>query len=80
MLALVHHDNPDGAAGGPGWFSGPGPVNFWETHFFRTVNETRHRGEVQIMVVNTEEARSLNTNGPIGGAHWFIVAWVVDPA
>ena len=41
----------------------------------QTLAESKHRGRVRIMVVNTEEARSVYVPGASLGSHWFVVAW-----
>merc|ERR1719482_1189825 len=80
VLFLASEYNPDGAGAAPGWFSGPGPFNFWQTFFARTLLEAD--GQVHIMVVNTAiDAGIAHATGEITpGSHWFTVAWVVDPA
>jgi hypothetical protein len=78
ILHLAFLDNPDGASTSPSWLSGPGPLNFWRVHFQRTMADQAEHGVVHIMVVNTENAFSLTEHN--SGAHWFVVAWVVEPA
>ena len=42
------------------WLSDPGPLNFWQTHFARTIANSRYHGRVHIMIVNADNAFSLN--------------------
>ena len=47
-----------------------------------TLAEPNDHGRVHMMVVNTESATSsLSVFCPdvLGGAHWFIVAWLIEP-
>ena len=60
------------------WLSGPGPLNYFYTFFAQTLTEPQHRGRVRTIVVNTEEDRGVFT-GVLGGRHWFVAAWYVDP-
>ena len=54
-----------------------GPLNYWKTHFARTLAEAQYHGRVRIMVVNTESQHSLSDFD--SGTHWFVVAWYVEP-
>ena len=55
-------------------------MNFWRVHFARTLTDVRDQGRVHIMVVNTASATArLSATGLISGAHWFVVAWLVEP-
>ena len=78
IVQLVTLDNPDAPNTNPAWLSGPGPLNYFYTFFAQTLTEPHHRGRVRIMVVNTEEDRGVFT-GAVGGRHWFVAAWYVDP-
>lgn len=80
ILYLVEHG--PGAGQGLGglhhrWLSGPGPLNYWKTHFARTLAEAQYHGRVHIMVVNTESQHSLSDFD--SGRHWFVVAWYIEP-
>ena len=78
IIALASADNPDGADTSPAWLSGPGPINFWHTHFQRTLHDANEAGRTHIMVVNTQNAYGLKDT--FSGMHWFLVAWKVDGA
>ena len=81
ILGLAARINPDGPDVNPAWLSGPGPINYWRTHFARTLVDPRDQGRVHIMVVNADEAQVSTANaGAIGGSHWFVAAWFVEPA
>ena len=75
---LVTAHNPDGAGTDPAWLSGPGPINFWRTHFARTIADSKHHGVVHMMVVNTEEQYALHNAA--SGEHWILLAWFIEPA
>ena len=75
---LPSADNPDGEDTSPAWLSGPGPINFWHTHFQRTLHDANEAGRTHIMVVNTQTAYGLDKT--VSGMHWFLVAWKVDGA
>ena len=94
ILRLAAEFNPDvpiepriGADGQPidrstKWLSGPAPYNHWMIHFDRTLMNAAEKGVVHIMVVNSESVYSVAqaaANGPMGGVHWFLVAWFIDP-
>ena len=79
---IVTLNNPDGIGTDPHWLSGPGPMNYWRLHFSRTLSDAHDHGRVHIMIVNTEDATaSLATAShmPMAGAHWFVVAWYIEP-
>ena len=65
----------DGEHTSPAWLSGPCPINFFYTHFDRTLKNPRDHGKVHISVVNTQAVYEL-TDEPTG-KHWFVVAWCV---
>jgi hypothetical protein len=80
IVTLVTHSNPDSPGTEAGWLRGPGPLNFWYTFFAQTVATPNLRSQVHIMVVNTEVDRGVpSPSGALGGAHWFVVAWLVEP-
>ena len=72
---LISQHNPDGITTGASWLSGPAPVNFWRTHFERTLANVAEHGTVHIMVVNTESA--IHLTDELRGTHWFVAAWRV---
>ena len=78
ILNIAHANNPDAPQTAPAWLSGPGPMNFWQTHFARTLIDDNEHGRVHMMVVNTVNAYTLSAQA--SGAHWFIVAWFIDPS
>ena len=78
LLATAGNPDPPSPHHEPAWLSGPGPINFWHTHFARTLTDVRDQGRVHIMVVNTEAAYSLTATDV--GLHWFVAAWYVEPA
>ena len=41
---LISQHNPDGITTGASWLSGPAPVNFWRTHFERTLANVAEHG------------------------------------
>lgn len=75
IIALAAANNPDGEHTSPAWLSGPCPINFFYTHFDRTLKNPRDHGKVHISVVNTQAVYEL-TDEPTG-KHWFVVAWCV---
>ena len=77
ILELPTARNPDNLSSDPAWLNGPGPLNFWRAHFAKTTEDARHHNSVQIWVVNTESQTSLHN--PVGGNHWFLVAWFIAP-
>ena len=77
-LVPRHHLNPDEPDSDPSWLNEPGPFNFWRSHFVKTLTTPRDHGETHIWVVNTESQTSLQT-ATTGGAHWFLVAWFIEP-
>ena len=79
IVSLVMYDNPDAASTSPSWLSGPGPLNYFYTFFAQTLMEPKHRGLVRIMVVNTAVDSGIAPSVGLGGRHWFVVAWFVDP-
>ena len=74
---LVASVNPDGEGMSPAWLSGPGPMNYWRTMLSRTVADLNEANKVHIMVVNSENAYTLQET--VSGVHWFVVAWFVAP-
>ena len=56
-------------------------MNYWRVHFARTLTDPRDHGRVHIMVVNTEDAttKTASSSSPMGGSHWFVAAWFVNP-
>jgi hypothetical protein len=81
VLTLIKLDNPDALGADANWLSGPAPLNYFYTFFASTLARPEMRGRVFIMVVNTEMDRGFNGLPPnaMGGAHWFVVAWIIDP-
>lgn len=75
---LVTANNPDGEGRDPAWLSGPGPINYWRTHFARTIADPKHHGVVRMMVVNTHEQCSLHD--ALSCEHWILIAWFIEPA
>ena len=59
------------------WLPGPGPMNYWRTMLSRTVADLNEANKVHIMVVNSENAYTLQET--VSGVHWFVVAWFVAP-
>ena len=78
ILHLVSLNNPDNVETGASWLSGPAPMNFWRTHFERTLVTEHEHGRVHMMVVNTMNAYTLTAEA--SGAHWFVAAWFIEPA
>jgi len=75
ILALIAADNPDGPDTPADWIYGPSNLDYFYTFFAQTMASPAHRGIVHIMIVNTGLAQ-----GPtMGGVHWFVVAWIIDP-
>ena len=75
VLTLVDAGDPSPEPNGRRWLSGPGPINYWRSHFARTVTEPRHHGRVHIMIVNTDEQYDVRDSG----SHWFLAAWYIEP-
>ena len=60
--------------------TGPAAMNHWRTHFGRTLVDRRDQDRVHIMIVNTVDATApLTSTGLMGGEHWFVAAWLVEP-
>ena len=78
IVSLAKMDNPDNTDTEPEWLSGPGPLNYFYTFFAQTLAEPQHRGRIRIMVVNTTPDDGM-APAVVGGAHWFVVAWYIDP-
>ena len=80
IQGMVTLNNPDGSGRDPGWLAGPAAMNHWRTHFGRTLVDRRDQDRVHIMIVNTVDATApLTSTGPMGGEHWFVAAWLVEP-
>ena len=78
IIDLVALDNPDAPGARPQWLKGPSPLNFFYTYFGQSVVDDRHRGEINIMVVNTVRDSGVPVTTGVGGMHWFVAAWVVE--
>ena len=63
IVKLVTLDNPDRINTHPTWLSGPSSLDHLYTFFAQTLAEAKHRGRVRIMVVNTDEGRSVYVPG-----------------
>ena len=75
ILTLADHLNPNDE--NMRWLSGPGPMNYWRTHFARTLITPAEQGQVHIFIVNTAEVTTVTS--ALAGEHWFVVAWFVNP-
>ena len=78
ILNLIQIDNPDGLGTRADWISGPAPLNYFYTFFAQTLASPAHHGRVHIMVVNTSPDTGVES-AAIGGVHWFVMAWIIDP-
>ena len=78
IINLVALNNPDAPGARPQWLKGPAPLNYFYTYFGQSIVEEQHRGEINIMVVNTVRDSGIPSTTGHGGMHWFVAAWVVE--
>ena len=80
-MQLATLDNPDGAnTDARTWLRGPAHLGYFYTFFTQTLTQNNLQGVVHIMVVNSfTDTRGVDATAAIGGEHWFVAAWYVDP-
>lgn len=72
--AAEHGENPTNIP----WLDGVMPINHWVEAFDRSIVTPSEKGKVHIAIVNTEQANSLAPIATAFGAHWFVIAWLVE--
>ena len=79
VIRIVTTCNPDRSdrTRGAKWFSSPMPMNFFESRVAETVANPSKHGKTHFVVVNTE--RQTRLSNTIGGIHWFLTAWYIEP-
>lgn len=79
ILELAAAINPDSPGQSAGWLHSPMPLNLFNTFFARTLAEEQFHGIVHMVVVNTQPQFTFNPS-VVGGVHWFLAAWLINPA
>ena len=81
IIQLASLDNPDARGTPPTWMPGPGPFNAFADALRESTEPRAESGSsnpVQIMIVNSVEARTLADS--FVGNHWLTIAWQLRPA
>ena len=84
IIQLASLDNPDARGTSPTWMPGPGPFNAFADALHGSTEpcapcaESGALNPVQIMIVNSVEARTLGDS--FVGNHWLTIAWQLRPA